>query len=126
MPERITGAIVCESLKPGTVLEDYGLHIRRWSRYDVDDVPSYQSPVWTLIEFDAPAEVADALAQRVASALLEPGWYANWSTEDEMTVVYADRVFRYRRGDRGGLEAAKDHGRRLGVPEPQLDWERDW
>ena len=126
MTGRINGAIVCESLKPGTVLEDFGLHIRRWSRYDVGKVPSFQPSVWTLVEFDAPAEVADALAERVAASLLEPGWYANWATEDEMTVVYADCIFRYRRGDRDGLEAAKDHGRQLGVPEPQLDWERDW
>jgi len=41
---------------------------------------------------------------------------------DETFVVFADRIFRYRRGDPAGRAAAERHGRSVGVPEAQLDW----
>jgi hypothetical protein len=119
----VRGAIIAESLKPGTVLEVDGMRLVRWSRYEVLDVPGYQPRMWTLIEFEAPDEGSGALADMLADALLEPGWYANWnSSEGEATVVFPGKVFRYPHGDTAGREAAKEHGRRCGVPEPQLDW----
>jgi hypothetical protein len=36
--------------------------------------------------------------------------------------VFADRTFRYRRGDRVGRGEAIEYGRSVGVPEVQLDW----
>ena len=117
------GAIICESLRPGTTIAIDGMTITRVSRYDVGGVPDYQPPTWTLIEFDAPDEQSHSLADQLQAALLTPGWYANWNTEDEATVVFADAIFRYPRGDPGGRAAAQAHGRERGVPEPQLDWE---
>ena len=38
-------------------------------------------------------------------------------------MVYSGTVFRYARGDAAGRERAREHGRRAGVPEHQLDWE---
>ena len=118
----IRGGIIAESLKPGTVLEGDEMRIIRWSRYDVSDVADYQPPRWTLIEFEAPEASSARLAEKLADGLLEPGWYANWNGDDEAVVVFPGKVFRYRRGDRQGREEAKEHGRRCGVPEPQLDW----
>ena len=37
--------------------------------------------------------------------------------------VELDAVYRYERGDAAGRERAAEHGRRVGVPEHQLDWE---
>ena len=119
----VRGAIIAESLKPGTVLEGDGMRIIRWSRYEVSDVPDYQPGRWTLIEFEAPEASSAALAEKLAAALLEPGWYANWNSDDEAVVVFPGKVIRYRRGDPAGREEAKEHARRCGVPEPQLDWD---
>jgi hypothetical protein len=41
---------------------------------------------------------------------------------DDHVVVYADRIFRYRRGDRHGRDEAVAYGRTVGVPDHQLDW----
>jgi hypothetical protein len=119
----IRGGIICESLKPGTVLEGYDLRITRWSRYEVRDVPDRQPAVWTLIEFEATDDASDALAHRLSKDLRLPGWYANWSSDTEAVVVFPDRIFRYKRGDVSGREAVKEYGRHCGVPEEQLDWD---
>lgn len=118
----IRGAILAESLRPGTGFDGRGMRITRCSRYEVGGTADYQPPVWTLIEFEAPAESAAALAGDLADCLLSPGWYANWNSDAEATVVFPGRIFRYPHGDAAGRQAAQEHGRRCGVPEPQLDW----
>jgi hypothetical protein len=118
----IRGGILAESLKPGTEFDGHGMRIIRWARYEITGAADYQPPIWTLIEFEAAASVSDALASELADRLLGPGWYANWNSDTEATVVFPGKVFRYPRGDQAGREEAKAHGRSVGVPEPQLDW----
>jgi hypothetical protein len=118
----LTGAIICESLKPGTTLEGFELRIVRWSRYQISDPAPWQPSTWTLIEFEADADESDALAQRLAKSLDEPGWYANWNTDTEAVVVFPEKIFRYRRGDKKGRAKAQKYGLDCGVPKPQLDW----
>jgi hypothetical protein len=121
-PGTIRGTILAESLKPGTVLDGHGMRVIRWSRYRVGEAATYQPPVWSAIEFEAPEDGGAALADQLAACLLSPGWYVNWSSHDEATIVFPGKIFRYRRGDAAGRLAAQEHGRRCGVPEPQLDW----
>jgi hypothetical protein len=119
----IRGGIICESLKPGTVLEGYKLHVTRWSRYEVSDAAEWQPNLWTLIEFEAAEDDADALAQRLSKDLSAPGWYANWNSETEATVVFPEKIFRYKRGDKVARRKVQRYGLDCGVPEPQLDWD---
>jgi hypothetical protein len=118
----IRGGILAESLNPGTGFDGHGMRIIRCARFEVTGAAGYQPPIWTLIEFEAPASSGDALASELAGSLLSPGWYANWNSDTEATVVFPGKVFRYPRGDQPGREEAKAHGRSVGVPEPQLDW----
>ena len=118
----LRGAIICESLRPGTVLEGYDIRVSRWARYDVPGAAEWQASTWTLIEFEAPSEASEGLAGDLSASLLDRGWYANWNTDEEATVVFSGRIFRYPRGDEAGREEAQAHGRACGVPEPQLDW----
>jgi hypothetical protein len=118
----IRGAILAESLKPGTGFDGHGMRIIRCARFEVTSAADYQPPIWTLIEFEAPAGSSDALAAELADSLLSPGWYANWNSDTEATVVFPGTIFRYPRGDQAGREEAQAHGRSVSVPEPQLDW----
>jgi hypothetical protein len=118
----IRGTILAESLKPGTGFDGHDMRIIRCARYEVTGAAGYQPPVWTAIEFEAAASASDALAADLAGSLLSPGWYANWNSDTEATVVFPGKVFRYARGDQAGRAAAQAHGRSVGVPEPQLDW----
>lgn len=118
----IRGVILAESLAPGTGFDGHGMRIIRCARYAVTGAAEYQPPIWTSIEFEAPAGSSEALASELAGSLLSPGWYANWSSDAEATVVFPGQVFRYPRGDQAGRAQAQEHGRSVGVPGPQLDW----
>jgi hypothetical protein len=118
----IRGGILAESLIPGTGFDGYGMRIIRCARFEVTSAADYQPPIWTLIEFEAPAISSDPLASELAGRLLSPGWYANWNSDTEATVVFPGKIFRYPRGDQAGREEVLAYGRSVGVPEPQLDW----
>lgn len=118
----IRGVILAESLKPGTGFGGHGMRVVRCSRYEVRNAADCQPPVWTAIEFEAPEDNAATLAEELAGCLLSPGWYANWNSGTEATIVFPGKIFRYKRGDQAARQAAQEHGRACGVPDPQLDW----
>jgi hypothetical protein len=118
----IRGALIAESVRVGTEL-DGPLVLRRLARVVQSDVAPGQPREWTVIEFEAEDGADERLAGSLAASLLaEGGWYANYSTGTEVVVVFAGRIFRYPPGDAKGRERAAEHGRSMGVPEPQLDW----
>jgi hypothetical protein len=123
----IEGGLVAESMRPGSVLSGLPLMVEEIRRYEVGSPGPGQPSTWTLIVFQADDSAddsaAEALAEALAGCLLaEGGWYGDFRTATEKFVVYAGRVFRYPRGDAAGDAAARDYGRSVGVPEPQLDW----
>jgi hypothetical protein len=120
---KLAGALIAESLRVGAVLVGVPLTVTRISREDVGDTTVGQPLTWTFINFEASADEADTLANALSEAL-DPalGWYCDFRTAEETFVVFAGRVFRYRRGDRGQRAEAEEYGRSMGVPEPQLDW----
>jgi hypothetical protein len=82
-----------------------------------------QPPRWTLMWFEA----ADADAERLAEALTDAleakgGWYADFYSDTDVTVVFSGRIFRYRRGDNNERAKVEDYARSVGVPDEQLDW----
>jgi hypothetical protein len=54
---------------------------------------------------------AEALAD-----VLDSAWYCDFHSEDETFVVFADRVFRYPRGDNSGRESARTTRAPLACP----------
>lgn len=120
----LTGVLIAESLRVGGVLSGVPLQVGKIWRIDASNAKGEQPEQWTLLEFQAPAAAAERLASTLAGCLKPTGgWYANFNTEKEAFVVFADRVFRYRRGDPAGRDQAEQHARSVGVPESQLDWE---
>jgi hypothetical protein len=118
----LTGCLIGESLRTGASL-DRLLTISKIARSESGEVDAGQPVLWTFIEFEAPAEEADVLAHEL-SQVLEPslGWYCDFRTDDETFVVFANRVFRYPRGDATARAEAESYARSVGVPESQLDW----
>lgn len=123
MNGKVRGVIVCESLKPGTVIEGYDIRVTRWSRYEIAEPAARQPGIWTLVEFEADEEESDALAQRLSKDLDEPGWYANMYSSSDAIVIFPDKIFRYKRGDQRRRKAAERYARDCGVPDGQLDWD---
>ena len=119
----ISGYVIGESLRTGAVFEPRGLRLRKVGRVAVGGASAAQPAVWTLVEWESDGEDVGALADALADAL-EPelGWYADFVAGDERVVVFAGKVFRYRRGDESGRAEAVAYGRSVGTPEHQLDW----
>ncbi|GHK03974.1 hypothetical protein ACWEWI_28420 [Streptomyces sp. NPDC003753] len=120
----INGYVIGESLRTGAVFEPEGLRIRKVSRIDVSgSARDGQPSTWTFVEFETDDSQATALSQALAEAL-EPdmGWYSDFVVGDDRVVVFAGKVFRYRRGDAHGRAEAVAYGRSVGTPEDQLDW----
>ena len=119
----IAGVLIAESLRTGARLEGVTLTVRRITRDDDGDTDAGQPLTWTFLEFEAALEEADRLAAALSRALdKKPGWYCDFRSPTETFVVFAERVFRYPRGDRVGRSEAEAHARSMGVPESQLDW----
>lgn len=118
----IEGTLIAESLKPGTNLENLRLAVHKISRYHAQGTTQDQPGIWTVLDFQAEEDGAAELAERFAEVLDQPGWYVNFESPAENFVVFPGRVFRYPRGDQAGRAEAQAHGRRLAIPEPQLDW----
>jgi hypothetical protein len=116
------GVLILESLKVGTELDGLQLGVRKISRTAVGNASADQPSVWSLLEFEV--ERGEELAEVLSRVLDSPGWYADFHDDREIFVVFPGRVFRYRRGDDRAREEAKDFGRGLAIPEPQLDWTR--
>ena len=72
------------------------------------------------MEFEAAETDAEALAVALEGVLDKPGWYVDFHSAGESFVVFADRFFRYPRGDRAGRAEAEAYARSLGVPDSQL------
>ncbi|WP_405866534.1 hypothetical protein [Streptomyces sp. NBC_00005] len=121
----ISGYVIGESLRPGAVFQPHGLRLRKVTRLDVSTSATAAQPqLWTLVEWEADGDDVGGLAEAFAEAL-EPanGWYADFTAGDERVVVFAGKVFRYRRGDEAGRAEAIAYGRSAGTPGHQLDWE---
>ena len=119
----INGTLIAESMRVGASLENLPMRVVKISREDAGDVIAGQPSRWTFIAFEIPDEHADALAAALGDALSEKGgWYCDFRSADETFVVFAERSFRYRRGDAAARADAEEFGRSVGVPEAQLDW----
>ena len=119
-----SGVVITQSLKPGTELTGVPLVVDRLVTFDKADAAEDQPTRWTMIFFRVDDADAERLASWFADSLIsEPGvWYADFRNDAEHFVIFPGRIFRYRLDDRDGRQQAVDHGRRLGVPETQLDW----
>jgi len=120
----LRGTVLVESLRVGAELDVPGLRLTRLSRVDVStSVLATQPGVWTFVEIEGDDDLAGPLAAALAGALLaEGGWYADFGVGEDHVVVFAGRIFRYRRGDAEARAEVVAHGRSLGVPDRQLDW----
>ena len=119
----LEGAVIAESLRIGARIDGVALTVTTISRAELGDVDAGQPRVWTFIEFEAADGDAGRLIEAFERALRPSGgWYCDFRNDAETFVVFADRSFRYPRGDRDGRAAATEYGRSVGVPEAQLDW----
>lgn len=121
----LRGMLIGESLRVGAELLLSEWRVTKVHRVAVKNAVPPQPDEWVLLHFEADDRKADAVAESLARALKrEGGWYADFEVSGDHVVVFADRIFRYPRGDRVAREEAVCYGRSVGVPDHQLDWQQ--
>lgn len=119
----LSGTLLAESIRVNAELSADGLTVTRIVRHDEPDEPPEMPSIWTIIEFTAEDDRADEIAGKLADVLIaEGGWFANFVVGDEHVVIFAGKVFRYRKGDEAGRAEATAYGLSVGCPADQLDW----
>lgn len=117
-----TGALILESLRVGPRLNDLNIVVREIYRFDPEDATADQPKTWSVLEIEVSDDDAPQVAEAIASALSQPGWYLDLRSPAEAFVVLPGRVFRYARSDAASRAEAQAYARSVGVPETQIDW----
>lgn len=119
MGPTFSGLLLKESLKDEQVL---GLvRIIQTEVWDVDGAEGGQPEIWTAITFEGDADQADRVAEAL-SEVMRPEWYANFSTENQVFVIFENRFFKYSKGDTSARSEAEDYAISVGIPKSQVDW----
>jgi hypothetical protein len=101
-----SGTPVGQSVSVDAEVEGIPLTVAKVSCARVADEPG----LWTFIDLEVTADRAAGLAGALSRVLeREGGWYRDFRSDDEVVVVFCDRVLSYRRGDRAARSAAEDY-----------------
>lgn len=117
-----TGLLLQECLADRAVLDR--LNVTKVETWKVGDAGLPGPPVWTATHFEGDEPDADKTAEAISAAMVNSYWYANIHCSKDEIVIFADRVFRYPRGDAEARRAPEEYARSIGVPEHQIDWEQ--
>ena len=115
----LKGLLLRESLKDEGILDL--LRVTKTEAWDVANAEGGQPERWTAISFEGESEQADAVAETMGQAM-KPEWYANFSTETHVYVVFENRVFTYSKGDAEARAEVEAYAISVGILESQVDW----
>ena len=117
------GLLLKESLNDETVLNL--INTTKTEIWDnIQNASKGQPKKWTAIyfEFEGSEEEAIIKAETLSRALKEM-WYMNFSTEEEIYVIYPkNKFYKYVKGDEQRKQEAINYGLSIGIPQSQLDW----
>lgn len=116
---KFTGLLLKESLKDKSILDV--IRVTKTETWDVDNAADFQPKIWTAIYFEGDENQADVIAEKLSQSL-KPRWYVNISTENNVYVIFPNKVFKYTKGDKQRRAEAIKYGQSLGIPDRQLDW----
>jgi hypothetical protein len=113
------GLLLRESLKDAGVLDL--VQATETEVWNAENAVDWQPKRWTAISFEGESGQADEVAEAMSRAM-KPGWYANFSTETHVYVVFEDKFFKYVKGDAEARAEAQAYATSVGIPESQIDW----
>ena len=117
-----TGLIVKESLKDFRILEDNDIKISRIEEWQLGErAADFQPSIWTAIFIEGAEKNIEQVAKKISKAILT-GWYANLSDEMTEFVIFHNKIFKHKKGDKEDAKEAIKYGKSIDIPEHQLDW----
>ena len=117
-----TGLILKESLKDIDLLEDRDIKVSKIENWKLGNrAADFQPNTWTAIFIEGLEANMEQVAAKISKAIL-PRWYANLSDVNTEFVIFHNKIFKHKKGDREDAKEAIEYGRSVGIPEHQLDW----
>ena len=119
------GVIIEESLEDKGVLEEVRIVSTKVEKVtDRHKTPWVKQ--WTLHTVEIPEDHADALAQKISTALdKNHPWYADYKNDQYHYIIYRGEVFKVDLKNPVLYRNAKQYGISLGIPEYQVDFAPD-
>jgi hypothetical protein len=115
----LKGLLLLESLKGEGILDL--VQVIKTEVWNVQNAEGGQPERWTAISFEGASDRAGEVAEAM-SQVMRPEWYANFSTETHVYVIFEDRVFKYPKGDEKARAEVEAYAISVGIPESQVDW----
>jgi len=103
-----TGVIVEESLKSQKILKDFKIIKTEVS----------EDETWHMHTVCATKEQLEKLSQELNSGT----WYAHFWNENDIVVVFQNKIFAFQKDDFAGRREVIVYGMLSGIPEEQLDF----
>jgi hypothetical protein len=117
-----TGLIVKESLKNHRILEDKDIKVLRIEEWVLGErAADFQPATWTAIYIEGSEENIEQVSKKISKVMLKR-WYANLSNDLTEFVIFHNKIFKHKRGDKEDAQKAIKYGKSIGIPEHQLDW----
>ncbi len=82
---------------------------------------NFQPKIWTAILFEGEGKKVEEIVEKLSKAIKEK-WYINVSFNNTEYVIFNNKIFKYEKGDDKTKQEAIGYGRKVGIPEKQLDW----
>lgn len=114
------GVLLKEGLEDVSVLD--ALNVTKTETWAVSNNAQIQPPQWAAIYFEVNEESVSHTAEELSRALKSHGWYTTLLGDDDIFVVFPNRVFRYKKGDQVARQEAIAFGQTIGIPADQLNW----
>ena len=109
------GTVVEESLVDNRLINNFTINKVRISNADKPE------DRWHLYEIEATPEQISELATQ----LKPTGWYAHFWQDDDVIVVFLNRMFEIKYSDQNTWTDAIAYGESIGIPTEQLDFKID-
>jgi len=110
--KKYKGTIVQESLIDDRCLNDFEISNFRVTK---DDNPQNRWHLFTV--FGSKENI-----EKVASNLKAEKWYAHFWNGDDVIAIFPNKLFTFKHSDKSTWSDAIEYGRKLGIPEEQLDF----
>ncbi|GIW63074.1 MAG: hypothetical protein KatS3mg090_0900 [Patescibacteria group bacterium] len=116
------GVIIEESLENKNVLKKVKIISTKVEKVTNEHQTPWLSQ-WTLHTVEIEPEKADEVALLISKSLeREHEWYADFNDGENFYVIFRDKVFTYKKGDKENRQKAVNYGLSLGIPDYQLDF----
>lgn len=119
------GIIIEESLENKDVLKDVQISQTEISPVEEKDGTPWLTQ-WTLHTVEIPEENVDAIAEKISESIdskHDNSWYADFENETFHYIVFREKIFKVEKTHKEQYAAVKEYGKRLGIPEYQLDFD---